>query len=60
MVSTSANISGEKFPQNFDEVSAEIKNGVDYIVQHRQNDNSKTSLPQLSNWVNNDEIVIIR
>jgi L-threonylcarbamoyladenylate synthase len=43
MVSTSANISGENFPQNFMEISEEIKNGVDYIVQHRQNDFSKNT-----------------
>lgn len=38
LVSTSANISGDKFPGNFDEVADEIKNGVDYVVQHRKND----------------------
>lgn len=38
LVSTSANISGEAFPQNFEQITAAIKNGVDYIVQHRQND----------------------
>lgn len=38
LVSTSANISGEKFPGNFDEITEEIKNGVDYVVQHRKND----------------------
>jgi L-threonylcarbamoyladenylate synthase len=38
LVSTSANISGEKFPQNFLEVSEAVKNGVDYIFQHRRDD----------------------
>ena len=38
IVSTSANISGEPFSSNFNEIPAAIKNGVDYIVQHRQND----------------------
>jgi len=38
IVSTSANISGEPFAQNFNDISAAIKNGVDYIVQHSQND----------------------
>ena len=38
LVSTSANISGEKFPGNFHEITEEIKNGVDYVVQHRRND----------------------
>lgn len=32
LVSTSANISGEPTPKNFAEISVEIKNGVDYIV----------------------------
>ncbi len=38
IVSTSANISGDAFPKFFLEISDEIKNGVDYIVQHRQKD----------------------
>lgn len=38
VVSTSANISGTPSPQNFKAISGEIKNGVDYIVQHRQSD----------------------
>ena len=38
IVSTSANISGQPSPKNFHEITDEIKNGVDYIVQHRQND----------------------
>lgn len=41
LVSTSANVSGEKYPQNFQEITDEIKNGVDYIVQHRQDDLEK-------------------
>lgn len=31
LVSTSANVSGQSTPQNFDEISAEILHGVDYI-----------------------------
>lgn len=38
LVSTSANISGEKAPAFFDEISDEIKNQVDYIVKFRQDD----------------------
>ena len=44
IVSTSANISGEPYPKNFTEIIREIKNGVDYIVQHRQDD-EKPSRP---------------
>ncbi len=36
LVSTSANISGHPSPRYFDEITAEVKAGVDYIVQHRQ------------------------
>ena len=38
IVSTSANISGEKSPAFFDEISEEIKESVDYIVEYRQED----------------------
>ena len=38
LVSTSANISGEKSPAFFDEIAEEIKNQVDYIVEYRQDD----------------------
>ena len=38
IVSTSANISGQKPPAFFDEISEEIKTQVDYIVEYRQND----------------------
>ncbi len=60
LVSTSANISGEKFPQNFDEVSPKIKNGVDYIVQHRQNDLSQNTPSSIIKLGKKDEIEIIR
>ena len=60
LVSTSANISGEKFPQNFDEVSAEIKNGVDYIVQHRQNDFSISAPSSIIKLNDRDEIQFLR
>ena len=38
LVSTSANISGDVPPKNFGMVSPKIKSGVDYIVQHRQDE----------------------
>ncbi|HOI26640.1 MAG TPA: L-threonylcarbamoyladenylate synthase [Paludibacteraceae bacterium] len=41
IVSTSANISGQPSPANFQEISEEIKNAVDYIVSFRQDDKSK-------------------
>jgi L-threonylcarbamoyladenylate synthase len=38
LVSTSANISGYPAPALFEDIDVEIKSGVDYIVQHRQDD----------------------
>lgn len=40
LVSTSANISGEKSPSSFKEITEEIKNGVDYIVKFRQEESA--------------------
>ncbi|MEO8821841.1 MAG: L-threonylcarbamoyladenylate synthase [Ginsengibacter sp.] len=60
LVSTSANISGEKFPENFEDVSVEIKNSVDYIVQHRQNDFSKNAPSSIVKLNEDGEIEFIR
>jgi len=43
VVSTSANISGQKSPQNFAEISEEIKQAVDFTVKFRQDDLSKSN-----------------
>ncbi len=38
IVSTSANVSGERAPLNFEDISEEIRNGVDYVVKFRHCD----------------------
>ena len=43
LVSTSANLSGEKSPSCFKEISQEIQDGVDYVVRYRQNENEGIS-----------------
>jgi len=43
VVSTSANISGQKSPRNFNEINDEIKPMMDYIVAYRQDDLSKSN-----------------
>lgn len=43
IVSTSANISGEKSPSSFSEISEEIKSQVDFIVNYRQDDSTHPS-----------------
>ena len=41
LVSTSANISGEKTPNSFHDISDEILSGVDYIVNLRQHETAQ-------------------
>jgi len=60
IVSTSANISGTKAPRNFQEISNEIKEHVDYIVNYRQNDLSKSNSSNIIKISNNGEFKIIR
>lgn len=43
IVSTSANVSGEKSPQCFAEISDEIKQAVDYVVGYRQHEKVKAT-----------------
>ncbi|MBQ7462476.1 MAG: threonylcarbamoyl-AMP synthase [Bacteroidaceae bacterium] len=60
VVSTSANISGEPSPACFEEISDEIKQGVDYIMRSRQNDLSKSKPSQIIKLGLDGQIKIIR
>jgi L-threonylcarbamoyladenylate synthase len=60
LISTSANISGQKSPDNFRSIAKPIIEGVDYVVKHRQNDNSKTSPSSIIKVGIKGEIEIIR
>jgi L-threonylcarbamoyladenylate synthase len=60
LVSTSANISGEPAPSVFKEISDTIKEGVDYIVQYRQNDMTKTKPSGVIKLDNRGRFQIIR
>jgi L-threonylcarbamoyladenylate synthase len=60
LVSTSANISGKSAPQNFEEISEEIKNAVDYVVQYRQDDKSRQTPSSILKLGIGGEIQIIR
>ena len=60
LVSTSANISGEKSPAVFAEISDEIKNQVDYIVEYRQNDNAPAQPSSIIKLGTGGQIEIIR
>jgi len=59
VVSTSANISGLTAPKCFKEISDEIKNGVDYIVQYRRDDERISEPSSLIKW-NNGNVTILR
>ncbi|MEE6185668.1 Threonylcarbamoyl-AMP synthase [Mycovorax composti] len=50
IVSTSANISGEPTPSQFAAINEPIKNGVDYVVQYRQDDNSPAQPSSIIRW----------
>ena len=58
IVSTSANISGETPPKLFKEISPEIKSGVDYIVQYRQEDENIATPSAIIKWSNGQRMVI--
>lgn len=60
IVSTSANISGESFPENFNSISPQIKNGVDYIVQHRLNEINSVLPSAIIRLNEQDEIERVR
>jgi L-threonylcarbamoyladenylate synthase len=59
LVSTSANIYGQPTPQSFKEISLEIINGVDYVVNlHREKIGGKPStIIKLSN---DSQVKVIR
>jgi Sua5/YciO/YrdC/YwlC family protein len=60
IVSTSANISGQPAPAIFPEISEDIKNGVDYIVNWRQDDLAKAAPSSIIKIGVGGEIEIIR
>ncbi len=60
IVSTSANISGAVSPANYMEVDMEIKNGVDYIVQHRRDDVTPTTPSTIVKWNADGSLQVLR
>lgn len=57
IVSTSANVSGEKAPQSFQEINQKILEGVDYVVNlHR---NKKATKPSVIFKLKNDGTVTV-
>ena len=60
LVSTSANVSGEPFPQNFSEISDVIKQGVDFIVSFRQEEMKNPAPSGIIKLGKGGEVTIIR
>ena len=57
IVSTSANISGQPAPTNFNEISDEIKQAVDYVVTYRQDDPYQPS-PSSVIWIGEGGVIL--
>lgn len=60
LISTSANLSGEPFPTQFAEISTQIKQGVDAIAQHRQNDISTQPPSAIVRVIDGEDLIFIR
>ena len=60
IVSSSANISGYPPPVVFNDIDVAIKNGVDYIVQHRQDETTPSHPSSIIKWNADGSLTIIR
>lgn len=60
IVSTSANISGEPSPATFADISEAIRNGVDYVVNHRRDDNSPAQPSSVVRWNPDGSVTVLR
>jgi L-threonylcarbamoyladenylate synthase len=60
LVSTSANISGHPSPRSFDDIDAAVKSGVDYIADHRRNEENNSPASRIIRILANGSIQVIR
>lgn len=60
LVSTSANISGDPSPDFFSDINSAVLNGVDYVVNLRQNDNTPATPSTILKLSMNGQIRFIR
>jgi L-threonylcarbamoyladenylate synthase len=60
IVSTSANLSGQPPPAIFTAISDDIKNGVDYIVKHRQEDEMVAEPSSIIKWNKDGSVTVLR
>ena len=60
LVSTSANISGQPAPAIFSEISEDILNEVDYVVDYRREDNTRSKPSSIIKLSKDSQVKIIR
>jgi L-threonylcarbamoyladenylate synthase len=60
LVSTSANLSGQRSPMKFSDISEEIKNAVDHIVEENHDKVSEFSGSSVIKVWNNNQIKVLR
>ena len=60
LVSTSANISGQQAPSNFNTIDPQIIHAADYVVQHRRNDEQKAQPSSIIKWNDDGSVIVIR
>ncbi|MEI9808807.1 MAG: L-threonylcarbamoyladenylate synthase [Bacteroidota bacterium] len=60
LVSTSANISGEKTPLIFNDITADILDAVDYVVKYRQEDERIAEPSAVIKWNKDATVTILR
>jgi len=60
IVSTSANVSGEPAPKKYSEISDAIKEGVDYVVRYRQEDETDRGPSSVVRWTRGGHAEILR
>ena len=58
LISTSANVSAGASPSNFSEISTTVINGVDYVVQSRQDESSLSKPSSIIKWENGQPFII--
>lgn len=60
LLSTSANLSGQPAPALFPEIDKEILKTVDYVVEHRRNDNVPAAASTIIKWMGSGKFTILR
>jgi len=60
IVSTSANLSASPTPKIFDEISTEVREGVDYVVHYRRSDRQIAEPSSVVRWNKDGSLTIIR